>query len=457
MRIFSYDRTSLWKEEKVSNKAQWRKVRQRSLEDHGVAPQRFSDLGKSGGNDNRKAFQNLQESIAHSYEQGNLYVWRYDRIYRNTQRAIEFVELCHKHNIEIISIAEPLPTGSTSLATKKMFVQLLFINASMQRESTIENICNGLAYKKSNGKYLSSTVPFGYRLANGEVLQDVQEAAAVKRLFELYNTGNYGYKKLTEALTNEGYFFRNHQFKKHNIWSILDNTIYYGYVKGGSFGSYQGDFVPIIDETTFQTAQNIRETRKVSKVNQRIYPLRQKIICPNCGWKLSPKMQWNYSKTKRLHYYHCANRQCTGIFLNAQKIEKQVVDCLKSFLNRDEIYQSIITEVDSQLQHAKSQERLTNQQQKKRMNDVLSQFEGGRISSEELKKLLNTLDKQKKETSSQVAKKEYQEQLTTLLELKNQSIQKLVMDHVERITFQMNKTISGIYLKNIAGNIYSEK
>ena len=146
--VYSYDRTSVWDTQKVSNDAQWEIIRSRSLEDTECIPQRFSERGKSGGNDDRPALKKLIIEIRSSYIKRKLYVWRYDRIFRETQKALEFVELCHKHNVEIISISEPLPEGSSSLALKTMFVQLLFINASMQRETIIENIRNGLAYKR---------------------------------------------------------------------------------------------------------------------------------------------------------------------------------------------------------------------------------------------------------------------------------------------------------------------
>lgn len=306
--VYSYDRTSVWDTQKVSNDAQWEIIRSRSLEDTECIPQRFSERGKSGGNDDRPALKKLIIEIRSSYIKRKLYVWRYDRIFRETQKALEFVELCHKHNVEIISISEPLPEGSSSLALKTMFVQLLFINASMQRETIIENIRNGLAYKRSNGDYISSAIPFGYRLIEGKIIQNEQEAKAVKRLFELYASDDYGYKRLADKLTEEGYLFNDHPFKVHNIWNILDKSIYYGIVKGGTFGEYKGNFEPIISESEFKKAQAIRESRNVTKVNRREYPLRKKIICPYCGRRLSPTQRWNYSKTKRLHYYHCTKR-----------------------------------------------------------------------------------------------------------------------------------------------------
>lgn len=453
--VYSYDRTSVWDTQKVSNDAQWEIIRSRSLEDTKCVPQRFSDRGKSGGNDDRPALMKLIIEIRSSYIKRKLYVWRYDRIFRETQKALEFVKLCHEHNVEIISISEPLPEGSSSLALKTMFVQLLFINASMQRETIIENISNGLSYKRSNGDYISSSVPFGYRLIEGKIIKNEQEAKAVKRLFELYTSGDYGYKRLTDKLTEDGYLFNDHPFKVHNIWNILDKSIYYGIVKGGTFGEYKGNFEPIISESEFKKAQAIRKSRSVKKVNNRQYPLRKKIICPYCGRRLSPMQQWNHSKTKRLHYYHCANRVCEGIYVSATKIERKVLTILKSFVRGDVIYQGIITEIDSQMKHLVKKNKQKEQKNAQSRREIVKQFEDGGITLDEMRCLLGEF----KESESQQVMPigNYQSQLDRLLELRKQSIQQLLLDHVELVTVQKDKKIDEVYLQGLSENIYIKK
>lgn len=451
MRLYGYDRTSVWDRHKVSNDAQWKKIIKKALADCESEPMRFSDKGETGGNDDRLGLKNLITEITSSHKKGRLYVWRYDRIFRETQKALEFVKLCHEHNIEIISISEPLPEGSSSLAVKTVFVQLLFINASMQRNTIIENIRNGLAYKKSNGEYISSTVPYGYRLIEGEIIQEKQEANAVKRLFELYISGKYGYKKLADKLTEEGYYFNSHFFKVHNICSILDNTIYYGMIKGGTFGEYRGNFQSIISESQFKKAQAIRKSRNTKKVNHREYPLRKKIVCPYCGRKLSPMRQRNYSKTKHLHYYYCANRECQGVYLPATKIEKQVLTILKRFVREDTIYEEIISEIDAEMKKIAKKEKQRNQKKKKTSQEVIQQFEKGVITLDELKHLLSGFDDLQSNPTLTIG--QYQTQLDRLLELRESSIQQLILNHVDTVSVQKDKEVNGIYLQEISGNI----
>lgn len=454
-KVYSYDRTSVWDTHKVSNDAQWEIIRKRSLEDTESIPQRFSDRGKSGGNDDRPALKELIIEIRSSYIKRKLYVWRYDRIFRETQKSLEFVKLCHDHNVEIISISEPLPEGTSSLALKTMFVQLLFINASMQRDTIIENIRSGLAYKRNNGDYISSAVPFGYRLIDGKIIQNEQEANAVKRLFELYASGDYGYKKLANKLAEEGHLFNDHPFKVHNIWNILDKPIYYGIVKGGTFGEYRGNFEPIISESEFNKAQAIRESRRVTKVNRREYSLRKKIICPYCGRRLSPIQRWNHSKTKRLHYYHCANQECPGIYVSATKIERKVLTILKHFVREEVIYQGIITEIDSQMKHLIKMEKQKDHKNAQSRREIVKQFEDGRITLNEMKDLLSGLKESKSQQVMSVGN--YRTQLDILLELRKHSIQQLLLDHVEVVTVQKDKKIDGVFLQGLSENICTGK
>ncbi|MBO0409423.1 recombinase family protein [Enterococcus hulanensis] len=439
----------------MSNDSQWTEIIKKALEDCESKPMRFSDKGETGGNDDRLGLKKLIAEITSSHKKGRLYVWRYDRIFRETQKALEFLKLCHEHNVEIVSISEPLPEGSSSLALKTMFVQLLFINASMQRDTIIENTRNGLAYKRSNREYISSIVPFGYRLIEGEIIQVEQEANAVKRLFDLYESGEYGYKKLADKLTEEGHYFNNRPFKVHNIWSILDNSVYYGMVKGGTFGEYRGNFEPIISESQFKQAQVIRKSRCVKKVNNREYLLRKKIVCPYCGRKLSPMWQWNHSKTKRLHYYYCANRECQGIYIPATKIEKQVLIALKNFIRKDTIYQGIITEIDAQMKQLMKKEKRIDQKRSNSRIEIIQQFEEGKITLDEMKRLLNSFED--KQSSQTLTISQYQIQLDRLLELQEHSVQRLILNHVNTVSVQKDKRINGIYLQGISETFISGK
>lgn len=452
MRLYSYDRTSVWDHQKISNEAQREQNKQRAMLEYDEEPNYFYDYGKSGGNVEREGFQSLRRHIQQSYEPGVLYVHRYDRISRNLSDAISFMKLCTDHNIRVCSISEPLPVGTgQGLSVQTMFAQSLFIFAEMQRATIIENVRSGISFKRSKGKYISSNVPFGYRLNQGEIIQDEKESITVQRLFELYNTKKYGYKRLIDQLSKEGLTYKGGPFKEHNIWSILKNPLYYGEIKGGSFGSYQGDFQPIIDKEVFDYATRIRGSRTVRKTDTRIYSLRQKINCPYCQQKLSPKKQQNNGEF--YFYYHCANRGCQGIYIEALAIESEVKDLLSSFFQSEGVYQQLISEIEYSIDELNKQEQVKIRKAIQSKEVVIQRFEQGEITLEELKEYINQIKERKKTVARPFEKENYQMQLRELLKLKDQSIQQLIFEQVSHVEVSPNKGVIGLYLFGVKKNV----
>lgn len=456
MRIFSYDRTSVDDRNKISNDAQYLEICREMSTNYGFEPKRFSDRGFSGGNGKRPGLQLLEQSICESKEDGVLYVWRYDRLFRNAKLALEFMLLCNNQNVEVISISEPIPSSTASFAMKQMFVSLLFINAELQRSSIKENIKSGLAYKRLQGKYMSSAVPFGYRLKEGDLVQDLVEAEAVKRLFELYlSQDGYGYQRLANQLNIEGFSFKGGKFKKHTICMILRNPVYYGQVKGGTFGEYQGDFDPIITKSDFDKAQEIRQSRQKKKLaSQRTYPLRKKLKCPACGRRLSCRWSKSSSGKNLRYYYYCSNRDCEGLTIRAEKIEEEVLALLRKFASQQTIYAAIQRELLSQVRS------VNNSQQKQQKNFeaerkvILQKFEEGVITLEEMKAELAFLKREEQpEARGYNNKKEITKDLQQLLKLTKAPIKELFFEQVELVQVNHSKEITGLYLQGINQNI----
>ncbi|MBP2098922.1 recombinase family protein [Enterococcus rivorum] len=460
MQFYAYDRTSSWDTHKVSNEAQWLKIKTYVQKISGATVMRFSDYGRSGGTIEREGFQALREAITASSEERVLLVWRYDRIARNVAVAIEFMSLCEQHHVHIVSLSEPLPQGAgTGIAAQKMFIQLLFIHGEMQRTSIIENIRSGLFYKQKQGLYLSSRVPFGYQLVKGMVKQEPTEAKAVCRLFELYLTGNFGYQCLAHQLNEEGYIFRNKQpFRRHNIAQILKNRLYTGEIKGGSFGAYTGEVESIVTKKQFQQAQQIRESRQVQKKDERVYLLRKKVECPYCQRKLSPKRQVNTEKTSCCYYYYCSNRSCKGIFIEATQVEAHVLKSLHDFIHLEVVYSEIVKEMNQQILLLKKAEQKQRQRKVKSKDRIMREFEAGKLTVEAMKAQLETLTiNDGTGVLSLATRKQYEKKLQEILKLKEQPIQALLLSQVARITIDTTKKLTGIYLTKVPENIYREK
>lgn len=277
----SYLRTSIWKEYKVSIEAQ-REIIQQKMTEKDETIRCFIDKGYSGSNMDRPAFKELEEWIASSKSSRTLYVSRYDRISRNVQDALEFLELCQQHNVEVVSVLEPIPSSlGNKQAAQELFVQILFSLAEFSRNVIIENINNGLAQKKVEQKLLSTKAPFGYSYIDEQFVANKEEARIVQYIFTQYVTTDIGYERLAQKLNEQNHEFKGSPFKSYHIAQMLKNPIYVGIVgnKSVNLSSYcSKDVDSIITQKIFQSAAEKRCRRTQSKRDTRNYPLRKKLL-----------------------------------------------------------------------------------------------------------------------------------------------------------------------------------
>src|SRR5699024_4390477 len=293
----------------------------------------FQDV-LSGKNTNRPGLDSLKSYI-NEFKVDKVVVWRYDRLARSLADLSEFLESCVALNIKVISITEPLSQGDDSFAMNTFQISVLGAWAEYQREVLKENQQIGFQQKYNEGHIISSQVPYGYRLIDGELIIEEAEADIVKRIFEDYSEG-IGYSRIADSLNNQGLLNRNgKRWVVARIGSILRNHFYIGQVTT-KYGMKNTHDKPLISKELFKNIQSIRKSKQVSKewVTRR-FILRRKIISPYCGSVCTPQHATNNDKV--YYYYRCAKAtsdgtdHCKGINLNATNIEKEAVENIKSF------------------------------------------------------------------------------------------------------------------------------
>lgn len=161
------------------------------------------------------------------------------------------------------------------------------------------------------------TIPYGYRMVNGNYVIMPDEAEIVKMIFKEY-IGGLSYRKLAEKLTAEGYIYCDESGK----WSL-------GAVKKLVFRDcYIGKngFPRIISDTDYMTAQAISESRRKNKINStddnRL--LRKITMCGECGRKL--ERIGAISKGESIAYWRCMNPDCTRLGFSI--VDDMIIDAL---------------------------------------------------------------------------------------------------------------------------------
>jgi DNA invertase Pin-like site-specific DNA recombinase len=128
-------------------------------------------------------------------------VTKLDRLTRSVKDLGDLLERSNREGWSIRSVGEQLDTAS---AAGRLVVNILGAVSQWEREAIGERTAAALSHKKSKGEYCGGKVPFGFRVEDGMLVKDEQQAAAAVRIRQLHASG-VSLRKIADALTTEGY------------------------------------------------------------------------------------------------------------------------------------------------------------------------------------------------------------------------------------------------------------
>ena len=293
----------------------------------------YSDKASGTNTKRRKNFNRMiNDAINHKFD---LIVTReVCRFARNTVDSLNYVRLLSSNGIEVFFVND----GIWSLDTDGE-LRLTIISALAQDESRkiSERVRAGQLISRKNG-VLYGYNAFGYKHVKGEkscdshYIQDIEEAATVREIFDLYLSG-YGMKAICTKLIAEGRKNASGvvKFDSTSISRILNNKLYAGYLVYNK--SHKDDFLskrivnhdsstyeyvktdkvePIVTEEEFEQVQQIINSRK-KKSNglgqckrEATDRYTKKLVC-SCG-KTYKRFKWRVLEDGTPVYgYQCRN------------------------------------------------------------------------------------------------------------------------------------------------------
>ena len=463
--IFAYLRTSVQKKNKISIEMQLAAIKEKvadlqlpELQESQV----FVDRGVSGAKlQERKGLQELLQVLGEPSSFGStLLVYRFDRLSRDINVMLDILGVLERNEIKLISVMES-SLNSDNIPMQKMLVQVHALVAQFERDMIIENVNLGLAQKRREGKPLSQKVPFGYRFSPDKLLPVEAELKIVRYIYDLYLTREFGYKKIVQELNKMNFIFNGRPFVETDIHRILSNKTYYGVFNGGDVGGeYRGSHATIVSEAEYDTVQKIRKRKQAAKVSTRKNWLRQKLTCPCCHQKLTPKMTRN-NKTE-YYYYYCANPHCKERVVNADAVEKEVKKAVVQFLLQSPVLEQAVSEIESRQCEEVAESRREKLQQARKKERLLLQFEEGNLSPEEFSQAFSALQQASHATNRKpkitVRRKDLEALLKQKNQIKKQTLpEEFYFDLVERVNIDEKYRIKAIYLKNLNLNIIEQE
>lgn len=327
----------------------------------------YEDRDKSGYTfDQRTGYQKMRKGLmSHQYD--ILIVKDFSRFSRRNSRGLVELEDLRDAGVRIISIGDGIDFPNDDDWLK---IQFQFLINEMPVTDTSKKVRSVIRRRQTDGQWIC-TAPYGYIVNKRKQFEVVPtEAEVVRLIFKLYNEDGWGYKKISNHLTEmniptprmsakmraEAEGIEN-KIRAKNTWSlvtvqeILDNDFYIGTLRQSKYtrAKINGKDVkkdesehivienhhqPIIDYRTFATTRELRQHR--TKTNYRGVKIYENsysgyLFCGDCG---SP--MFSMSRPDLAPAYTCGTYHRRGLAgCTSHHIRVDVLDkLLKIYIKR---------------------------------------------------------------------------------------------------------------------------
>ncbi len=302
---------------------------------------------------------------------------RLDRVSRSVKDFMDFFDFLKANGVEFVSVTQQIDTTSVY---GRFITFILMALAELEREQTSERMKVSKKARAEKGRWTGGVPPLGYDLspARGELVVNPEEAVLVEQIFSKYlELGSL--RKTAEFLNSMGYRLKARvsrtgnvggggKFKLENLRRILRSKEYIGILpinkgkmlKGQDdldeherYSEAEASWDPIVDEELFYEVQDLLDKGRVSGHNavapaRHVYLLSGLLYCGECFEKMNA-MSAKKSSEKRYHWYTCANQECSVGTIQADRIEKAVIDTLTELAFKREVLTAIIDEANARL------------------------------------------------------------------------------------------------------------
>ncbi|MBU0637178.1 recombinase family protein, partial [Patescibacteria group bacterium] len=342
---------------------------------------------------------------------------------------------------------EPTPQGlfmlSIAFGQSKYFV-----------DNLRENVKRGLRQKIRNGVW-PGWAPVGYTNNPKTRAIDIDKSKSpkVKKLFELYATGEYTLKSLANLCKEKGLHGNlGKEIAIGNIQKILQNIFYIGLMKyGGEI--FEGQHEPLISKKLFDKCQEVMAKRgKVQEIRKHNFAFLGLLKCSSCGASITAEIQ------KGHNYYRCTKKK--GLcqekhYLREELLTEQIESFLQKVSLSSQDTKKVLVALDSEQEQAKQQAQSKVEILKEQLKQVetklaklLDVFLNDALSTEEYASKKQELLSQKMEFQEKIS--DFEQKGLSWLEPAREFV--LSLNQASKIVETENKEEMTTFLKNIGSN-----
>ena len=306
----------------------------------------YEDAGKSGRSiEGRVQFRQMMEDIkAGKDDVSYVLVFKLSRFGRNAADVLSSLQVMQDFGVNLICVEDGIDSSKDA---GKLIISVLSAVAEIEKENIRTQTMEGRMQKAREGRWNGGMTPYGYKLVDGALEVNEEEAEAIRIIFDQYIHSDLGANGISKYLENHGIQKKLRRkgatplFDAKWIRDIIQNPVYCGKiaygrtrtekvhgtrndfhrVKSDDYVLVEGLHEAIVSEEVWQTAQTKVEgqRKKYEHVNrgknERVHLLTGILKCPVCGAGMygnkSTKHKKDGTKYKDYYFYGCKHRSMT--------------------------------------------------------------------------------------------------------------------------------------------------
>jgi site-specific DNA recombinase len=304
----------------------------------------YEDAGKSGKSiEGRASFCRMMEDIK-SGKDGVAYVlvFKLSRFGRNAADVLSTLQVMQDFGVNLICVEDGIDSSKDA---GKLMISVLSAVAEIERENIRVQTMEGRIQKAREGRWNGGFAPYGYRLVDGVLQINEDEAPAIRTIFEQYVSTDTGANGLSKYLETHGFQKLTRQngtsplFSATLIRAILKNPVYCGKIAFGrrklekihgtrneyhqvpqeNYLLVDGLHEGIVSEELWNAAQVklLAQSKRYEPVNrsktEQAHLLSALVKCPVCGAGMysnkCTKRKKDGTPYKSFSYYSCKHRK----------------------------------------------------------------------------------------------------------------------------------------------------
>ena len=271
----------------------------------------------------RPIFNAMISRIERGEAQG-IISWHPDRLARNSVDGGRIIYLIDTGKLLWLKFPtfwfESTPQG-------KFMLNIAFGQSKYMVDNLVENVKRGHRAKLRRGIW-PTLAPFGYlnnRLTK-MVVPDPEAAPFVKKVFDLYSTGEFTLEELADKANGLGLMTKRkipNKIHISRITRILTNPFYYGLIRWNG-EDHEGTHEPLISRELFNLVQRILAQRGAYRGRKKgflkDFVFRGVFQCGECGSGIT-------AETQKLHnYYRCTRKKglCFQPFMREEFLSDKI-------------------------------------------------------------------------------------------------------------------------------------